>query len=105
MVSKDFLQILPAQIVEILLVESQEDIGEVRENGGDVDEAHEDSVQLMRLVRTVATYMWTFAKSMNALVISNGLGVQEDSGQPMGTAAKGTRLVVSMMPVRTAVSP
>ena len=29
MVSKDFLKVLPAQIVEILLVESQEDIGEV----------------------------------------------------------------------------
>ena len=29
MVSKDFSKVLPAQIVEILLVESQEDIGEV----------------------------------------------------------------------------
>ena len=29
MVSKDLLKVLPAQIVEILLVESQEDIGEV----------------------------------------------------------------------------
>ena len=29
MVSKDFLKVLPAQIVEILLIESQEDIGEV----------------------------------------------------------------------------
>ena len=29
MVSKDFLKVLPAQIVEILLVESQEDISKI----------------------------------------------------------------------------